>query len=53
MPLEILEGLDRLLIAAHNHRKSRLIVRIGEAHLLLALIIDRHSADDDVDVLCL
>ena len=51
MPLQILERLDRLLIAADDHRKPRLIVRIGEIHLLFALIVDRHAADDDIDVL--
>ena len=53
MPLEIAERLDVLLIAANDHRQTRLIVRIGEVDALLALVIDRHTADDDVDVLCL
>ena len=51
MPLQIAERLDVLLIAAHNHRQAGLIVGIRERDLLLALVVDRHTADDHVDVL--
>ena len=53
MSLEVIERLDRLFVRTHNHREAGLVIRRGEIDLFLTLIIDRHAADDDVDILCL
>ena len=51
MALEILEALDGLLIRADDHRQAGLVVRVREEHIFLALVVDRHARDDDIDVL--